>query len=380
MAPRVLLNPSLILSRLTVSLELGPDARAKATRIVKFAWPHCKNRHCGLYCPPSSVAADVFMDRAETHMPSPTADSSRPGDRPGLAILLVLLAMFLLATMDAIAKHLTESLAIPQILGIRFAIFFCFALMLAAPRGIRETARSERPKLQILRGFILITEMSCFIYAFSLMPLADVHAIAAVSPLMVMAIAAIFLGERIGPRRWIAVGVGFVGVLIIIRPGGSVFDPISLIPLGAAFGWAVYQAMLRMVAAGDSPQTTTLYTAGVGILGFNLISPFVWRPPDLETWIGLITIGILGSIGHFLLPVAYRLAPASTLQPFAYMMPLWAAVMGWLVFNHLPDQWTMIGGAVIIASGLYALYRERIAERRGKPIPTVAASDTDPQA
>ena len=320
------------------------------------------------------------MDRAETHMPSSKADSSCPGDRPGLAILLVLLAMFLLATMDAIAKHLTESLAIPQILGVRFAIFFCFALMLAAPRGIRVTARSERPKLQILRGLILITEMSCFIYAFSLMPLADVHAIAAVSPLMVMAIAAIFLGERIGHRRWIAVGVGFVGVMIIIRPGGSVFDPISLIPLGAAFGWAVYQALLRIVAAGDSPQTTTLYTAGVGIIAFNLISPFVWSPPDLETWIGLITIGILGSIGHFLLPVAYRLAPASTLQPFAYIMPLWATVMGWLVFNHLPDQWTMIGGSVIIASGLYALYRERIAERRTDPIPPVAAIDTDPQA
>ncbi len=312
-------------------------------------------------------------------MQTPSAPSVRPGDRPGFAILLVLLAMFLLATMDAIAKHLTESLAIPQILGVRFAIFFCFALMIAAPRGIRATAKSERPKLQILRGLILITEMSAFIYAFSLMPLADVHAIAAVSPLIVMALAAVFLGERIGPRRWAAVGIGFVGVLIIIRPGASVFDPISLIPLVAAFGWAVYQAMLRLVAAGDTPQTTTLYTAGVGIVGFNLISPFVWRPPDLETWVGLIAIGILGSIGHFLLPVAYRLAPASTLQPFAYMMPLWAAVMGWLAFSHVPDRWTLIGGGVIIASGLYALYRERIADRRVTPIPPVAATGNDPQ-
>lgn len=297
--------------------------------------------------------------------PSPTRPSSpTQQNKPGLGILLVLLAMFLLATMDAIAKHLTGSLAIPQILGIRFVIFFTFALMIARPRGIRITARAERPWLQLLRAFILTLEMTCFIYAFSLMPLADVHAIASVSPLIVMAIAAIFLGERIGPRRWAAVGVGFIGVLIIIRPGASVFNPISLIPLAAAAGWAIYQALLSLVARTDTPQTTTLYTAGVGLVCFNLISPFVWRPPDVETWAWLVVIGILGSIGHFLLPMAYRLAPASTLQPFAYIMPLWAAVMGWLVFAHVPDQWTIIGGGVIVASGLYALYRERIAERR----------------
>lgn len=289
------------------------------------------------------------------------AAGGRSSDRPALGIGLMVLALFILATMDAIAKHLTESLATPQILAVRFWIFFLFASALAGRQGFKRTLRTPRPKLQLLRALILTVEMSAFIYAFSLMPLAEVHAIAAVSPLLVMALAAVFLGENIGPRRWAAVAAGFTGVLIIIRPGSGVFDPISLIPLAAAVGWAVYQIMLRIVARTDSATTTTWFTAFVGLVCFTSVAPFVWREPTIETWLLLGVIGVLGSVGHFLLPKAYSLAPASTLQPFAFTMPIWAAVLGWLVFHHIPDQWTLIGGSVVIASGLYALWRERIA-------------------
>lgn len=296
-------------------------------------------------------------------MPMPTnAAGERSSDRPALGIGLMVLALFILATMDAIAKHLTETLATPQILAVRFWIFFLFASALARRQGFRRALRTPRPGLQLLRALILAVEMSAFIYAFSLMPLAEVHAIAAVSPLLVMALAAVFLGENIGPRRWAAVAVGFIGVLIIIRPGSGVFDPISLIPLAAAVGWAVYQIMLRIVARTDSATTTTWFTAAVGLVCFTSVAPFVWRNPNIETWLLLGVIGVLGSVGHFLLPKAYSLAPASTLQPFAFTMPIWAAVLGWIVFDHIPDQWTMIGGGVVIASGLYALWRARIAE------------------
>ena len=295
-------------------------------------------------------------------MPTPPISAGeRSSDRPALGIGLMVLALFLLATMDAIAKHLTESLATPQILAIRFWIFFLFASVLAGRQGFGRTLRTPRLGLQLLRALILAIEMSAFIYAFSLMPLAEVHAIAAVSPLLVMALAAAFLGETIGPRRWAAVGVGFIGVLIIIRPGSGVFDPISLIPLAAAGGWAVYQIMLRIVARTDSAATTTWFTAAVGLVCFTSIAPFLWRDPTVEAWLLLGVIGVLGSIGHFLLPTAYSLAPASTLQPFAFTMPIWAAVLGWLVFDHIPDKWTLIGGGVVIASGLYALWRERIS-------------------
>lgn len=284
-------------------------------------------------------------------------------ERPNLGVLLMTLALFLFATMDAIAKYLTESLDVPQILAVRFWIFFAVALALARRRGLRRTALSARPWLQVVRALVLVAEMSAFIFAFSRMPLADVHAIAAVSPLLVMALAAMFLGERIGPRRWTAVCAGFVGVLIIIRPGAGVFDPMSLVALAAATGWAIYQALLRAVARFDPPETTTLVTAAVGVVCFSAIAPFVWQAPTPEAWMWLIAIGALGSIGHAILPAAFRLAPASALQPFAYTMPVWAAVMGWAVFGDLPDQWTVLGGGVVIASGLYALRRERIAEK-----------------
>ncbi len=287
-------------------------------------------------------------------------------ERPGLGVLLMTLALFLFATMDAIAKYLTESLDVPQILAVRFWIFFAFALVLAGRRGLRRTGRSARPWLQVVRALVLVAEMSAFIFAFSRMPLADVHAIAAVSPLLVMALAALFLGERIGPRRWAAVGVGFLGVLIIIRPGAGVFDPVSLVALAAAAGWAVYQALLRAVARFDPPETTTLVTAAVGLVCFSAAAPFVWRAPTPEAWLWLCAIGALGAVGHSILPAAFRLAPASALQPFAFTMPVWAAVMGWAVFGDLPDRWTMLGGGVVIASGLYALWRERIADKSGR--------------
>lgn len=271
----------------------------------------------------------------------------------------MILALFLLSSMDAIAKYLTETLAVPQILAVRFWIFFLFANALAARAGYRRTLRSARPRLQVIRAVVLVVEMSAFIYAFSQMPLADVHAIAAVSPLVVMALAALFLGERIGPRRWAAVGVGFVGVLIIIRPGLGVFDPISLIALAAAGGWAVYQVLLRAVAAEDTPETSTMFTATVGLICFSSVAPFVWNTPDPAAWAWLAGIGVLGSIGHFLLPAAYRLAPASTLQPFGYTMPVWAVFMGWAVFGDLPDFWTFVGGGLVVVSGLYALWRDR---------------------
>ena len=288
---------------------------------------------------------------------------SHPGqsttDNPTLGVALMVTALFLLSGMDAIAKHLTETLATPQILAVRFWIFFLFASALAARRGYGRTARSTRPVLQIVRTLVLAAEMSLFVWAFSRMPLADVHAIAAVAPLLTTGLAAVFLGERVGPRRWTAIAFGFLGVLIVIRPGLGVFDPISLAPLAGAFGWAVYQILLRRVAATDSPETTTLYTAAVGLVCFSIAAPFVWRDPSGDAWLWLLAVGVLGSIGHFLLPAAFARAPASTLQPFAFTMPVWAAILGWLVFDHIPDSWTFLGGAIIIASGLYAFRREQ---------------------
>ena len=274
---------------------------------------------------------------------------------------MMLLALFLLASMDAIAKHLTATLAVPQILAIRFWVFLVFALVLAERAGFRRTVRSARPGLQVLRSLVMVGQMTAFIVAVSHMPLANVHGVVAVAPLLVMALAAIFLGEPIGPRRCVAVGCGFIGVLVIIRPGTGVFDPMSLVALAGAACWAVFQILLRVVGGRDSAQTTTLFSAGVGVLCFSMVAPFVWRSPDPAAWLWLLAIGALGSIGHYLLSTAFQHAPASTLQPYAYSMPVWAAMLGWAAFAHVPDMWTVVGGGIVIASGLYGLRRERAA-------------------
>ena len=289
-------------------------------------------------------------------------EPQRP-NRPGFAITVLLLAMLLLASMDAISKHLTASLAVPQILAIRFWVFLIFSLTLAGHKGFSKTFKSARPKTQLLRGIIMIGQMTAFIVAVRVMPLADVHAILAAAPILVMALAAVFLGEKIGPRRMVAVAVSFIGVLVIIRPGSTVFEPASLIALGGACCWATFQILLRVVGAKDSAETTTLYSAMVGFVFFSAAAPFFWKPPTPEGWAWLVAIGLLGACGHLLLSSAYRNAEASTLQPFSYAMPLFAVVLGWVVFGDFPDRWTLTGGSIVIASGLYALKRERAANR-----------------
>ncbi len=209
----------------------------------------------------------------------------------------------------------------------------------------------------------MIGQMTAFIVAVRVMPLADVHAILAAAPILVMALAAVFLGEKIGPRRILAVAVSFIGVLVIIRPGSTVFEPASLIALGGACCWATFQILLRVVGAKDSAETTTLYSAMVGFVFFSAAAPFFWKPPTPEGWAWLVAIGLLGACGHLLLSSAYRNAEASTLQPFSYAMPLFAVVLGWVVFGDFPDRWTLTGGSIVIASGLYALKRERAANR-----------------
>lgn len=311
-------------------------------------------------------------------MPAATPKVARPHLQ---GIALMVLAMIALATMDGIAKYLTETYSIPQILCVRFWIFLAFALILARPAGVTKAIRSPRPGLQIVRSLMLMVEMATFILAFSLLPLADVHAVAAVTPLIAMALAAMVLGERIGPHRWAAVVIGFAGVLVIIRPGIGVFDKVTLLPLLAAFLWATYQILVRLVGRTDAGETTVLYTAITGLVIFTAIAPFVWTPPDMEGIVLMLVIGLLGSLGHTFLIFALRLAPASALQPFSYVLPVWAAFMGWLIFTEIPDVWTVLGGAMVAAGGLYAFWRERRAKgaesATSQPSTTATSSPSD---
>lgn len=275
----------------------------------------------------------------------------------------MLLSMMLMASMDATAKYLVRDYAIVQILWVRFVIFLVVALVLAGRGGIRRALASRHWKLQIVRSLVLLAEAAVFILGFSLLPLADVHAVAAVAPLIATALAVPLLGEKVGPHRWTAVAVGLIGVLIIIRPGAETLAWSAAVPLAAAFLWALYQVLVRKVGLDDAVTTTALYTAVVGLIVLSVLTPFVWRAPDLEGWLLMLLVGVLGAAAHIILFKAFALAPASFLQPFGYFLMVWAAFLGFVVFHHVPDIWTIVGAVIVVAGGLYALHRERLRKR-----------------
>jgi len=275
-------------------------------------------------------------------------------DNIGTGIALTVVSMFFIASMDATGKYLSQSFPIMQILAIRFTIFFAFALVMAARLRDRSVYKSRMTGFQILRSLVLAVEVSVFIYAFSLMPLADAHSIAAVAPLIGTMLAGLFLGEAIGLRRWVSVAIGFIGALVIIRPGLGVMSMTALIPLGGAFLWAGYQVMSRRVALGDRSETTALYTAFVGMVVFGLIAPFYWQSATPAEWAILILNGVVGSIGHIILLKALNAAPAASLQPFNYSLLLWAILIGFVVFSDLPDMMTFVGAGIVVFAGVLA--------------------------
>ena len=275
-------------------------------------------------------------------------------EKIGTGIALTVVSMLFIASMDATGKFLSQSFPIMQILAVRFVIFFVFALAMALRLRDRGIYKSRMPGAQILRSFVLAVEVSVFILAFSLMPLADAHAIAAVAPLIGTLLAGLVLGEAIGLRRWISVAIGFIGALIIIRPGMGVMSWTALLPLVGAFLWAGYQVLSRRVSLGDRPETTALYTAFIGMIVFGLISPFYWQSATASEWGLLILNGVVGSIGHIILLKALDAAPAATLQPFNYSLLLWAILIGYIVFSDLPDMLTFVGAGIVVFGGLLA--------------------------
>ena len=277
-------------------------------------------------------------------------------------ILLMLAAMLLLASMDTMAKYLTTVYPIAQILWLRFALFLLAALLLARLSGGRPPGRaawppwrSRRPLLQVLRSLVLVAEMSVFMLGFRPLPLADVHAVAAASPLVAVALAALLLREDVPARRWLAVACGFAGVLLILRPGFTDFGWLQAVPIVAALLWGGYQVFLRYVARFDPPAVTTFYTAATGLAAACLVAPFLWVPPDAQGWLLLGILALLGAAAHVTLILALDSAPAALLQPYTYTLLLWVTLLGYLVFGDLPDLWTVLGAAIVVGSGLLVL-------------------------
>jgi drug/metabolite transporter (DMT)-like permease len=280
-------------------------------------------------------------------------------NRNALGALLTMLAMLCFATMDAISKSLVVDYAVTQMMWIRSGLFFLFAWFVVRKQGLRMALRSARPGLQVVRSLVAIVEGGVFVLAFRYLPLADTHAVAATSPLIVIALGVLFLGERAGVARWLAVAAGFVGVLLIVRPGFRVIEWPLFLPLAGALLWATYQLLTRLNARFDSPSTSLLWSAIVAFIATSFVGPLEWKWPTPVAWALMAVISIIGAVAHYALIKALDYAEAGAVQPYSYTLLVWATALGWLVFGNIPDGWTILGAAIVVLSGLYTWHHDR---------------------
>lgn len=284
--------------------------------------------------------------------------------RPLTGILILMGAVVCFCCMDASAKWLSRHIDPLQTSGMRYLVTLVLVGAFLNPKTKPGILGTQKPILQIVRALTLIfMTIGCWI-ALRYLPLTQVTAINFSAPLMTALLAGPMLGEKIGPRRLIAVLVGFAGVLIVTRPFGKALQPAVLLSLAAAVSNSFYLIITRQLAKTDSSETTMFYTS---VFGAVLVSPllfFYWKTPDSAlVWVLMIGLGLLGAAGHWLLILAHRHAPASVLAPFFYSQIIGATAFSLMIFGETPDRWTIIGGAIVVASGLYLLYRERVRHK-----------------
>ncbi len=285
--------------------------------------------------------------------------SASPGDAPLSGISLMLAAMAVVPLMDGVAKHLSGSFPVLQVVWARYFFHLLILLPVVLWRHGANALLLRRPWLQIVRGGFLLGSTILFFAAIAVMPIADALALVFVAPLVVTALSPLILGERVGPRRWIAVSVGFAGVLVIVRPGLGAFHPGMLLALGAGVIYAFYSLATRKLSGSAPPLVTLAYTALLGALVMTAAVPAVWTPPDTTDLLWMVLMGALAAGGHFLVIKSFEYAEASLLAPLGYSEIVMATVVGYVFFGDFPDGWTWLGVAIVIASGVYVSVRER---------------------
>ena len=285
-------------------------------------------------------------------------------DNPRRGILLMVATTIIFAIQDSISRYLAGSYDIITIVAIRywfFAIFVC-AFCARKSGGFKQVATTSQPWLQAGRGVLLVTQICVAVFGFSQVGLVQFHAIFASYPLMVMALSVPFLGEIVGWRRWLAVGCGFAGVLVILQPASSAFDSNAVIPLCAAILMATYGVLTRFAARRDSAMTSFFWTGVAGAVAITSVVPLFWHPPQGADWWWMALLCITGASGHFCLISALEATHASTVQPFAYFQLVFASTIGIVIFDDQLDRALTIGSLMIVGSGLFALNRERRAK------------------
>ena len=280
--------------------------------------------------------------------------TARAGTAPnalaGIGLLVLAVACF--AVLDTTTKVVSVSVPVVMALWFRYAFQAMATTLTMLPVRGRAMLRTAHPKFQCLRGVLLFTSSALAFFSLKYMPVGEFTAVVMITPLVITLLAALTLGERVSALRWALVAGGFAGTLVIIRPGGDAFDWVLLLPLGLVASNAWFQILTSRLVKTEDPVTMQFYTGWVGTLIASAALPFFWTELDSTAlWAGLVFMGVMGSVGHFIMILAYARAPASTLTPFLYAQIAFAMLGGWLMFSHVPDQWSMLGMVMIAVCG-----------------------------
>jgi drug/metabolite transporter (DMT)-like permease len=276
----------------------------------------------------------------------------------GIALMCGAVGTF--SCLDTTAKYLGRHIDVVQVVWARYTFAFLLTLIISNPFSRPGLLRTGRPVLQVTRAAILLGSTALNFFALKYLRLDQVLAITFSTPFFVAALSGPVLGEWVGPRRWAAIGVGFIGVLVVTRPGFGLVHPAALLAILATVSYAAYMLTTRLLSRVDSNVTTLFYSNFVGAAIMLPIVPFFWQMPDLWQFALMMMAGALASFGHYMLIVAHRHAPASVLSSFIYSQLVWVVLLGYAVFGDVPDGYTLAGASIVIASGLYIFHRERI--------------------
>lgn len=279
-----------------------------------------------------------------------------------LGILLMTATTFVFAMQDGISRHLASEYNVLMVVMIRYWFFAAFVIAIASRKegSIRAAAATSQPLLQTFRGVLLVAEICVMVAGFTYLGLVESHAIFAAYPLLVAALSGPILGEAVGWRRWAAIGVGFVGVLIILEPGFTVFSPAALFPVASALMFALYALLTRYAARKDSAATSFFWTGVTGAAAVTVVGVFFWKPMTAPDWAWMGLLCVTGAVGHYLLIKTYEVAEASAVQPFAYLQLVFASALGIAVFGETLRTNVAVGTAIVVAAGLFTLWRARV--------------------
>ena len=275
--------------------------------------------------------------------------------KESVGILFGIFAYLSFSILDAIQKTLVLHHSIFQLLLVKYFFVLCLSLFESKRKNNYLFYKSKNIKLQIFRSLLSMIESGCFVLSFKYLSLANAHSVGSLAPVIVVALSAIILKEKVSPKTWIAIFIGFIGVLIILRPTSSIFDPKALLPLIAAFILGLYQIVTKKVSNHDTNETSLFYTSLIGLIIMSLLSSKFWTPVDKSSYSMFLGIGIFFSLGLYLQIIALSKARASIIQPFHYTLIFWAIIFGYIFYNDIPDMFTVIGAVIITCSGIFVL-------------------------